>query len=215
MWLLNLEIAFNECRKGVSMLKHFAWILICCLMVSLGYSGIVLAESSKNKSQAPLFDNLSSFHHPISTKSDIAQQFFNQGLILFYAFESGESIRSFREAIRLDPTCAMCYWGLALALGSKNNMPMNGHEKQDAIEAIKKAKQYVDPKNMLEDAYIKALSKRYKSEMIVAKDASEAFTHGASLAENTEAIDYAAAMREVTQQFPKNVDAKCLYAQMG
>lgn len=191
-------------------IKHFL-ALIAIAIFSFGFSNLLSAETTNEKLQAPLFDNLNSFHHPISTKVALAQRFFNQGLILFYAFESGESIRSFREAIRLDPSCAMCYWGLALALGSKNNMPMNGHEKQEAIQAIKKAQQYVDPQNILEGAYIQALSKRYASDLKTTKDASETFTHGASLAGNIEAIEYATAMRKLAQQFPKDVDAQSLY----
>lgn len=191
--------------------KKCSFLVAISVILSLGYSSFLLAENPPEKLQAPLFDNLSSFHHPISTENPFAQQFFDQGLTLFYAFESGESIRSFREAVRLDPTCAMCYWGLALALGSKNNMPMDGNEKQEAIEAIKKAQQTVDPENALEVAYIKAVSKRYASNSIVAKDISKSFTQGASLAKNTEAADYAIAMRQVVQKFPQDIDAKNLY----
>jgi tetratricopeptide (TPR) repeat protein len=191
--------------------KSFAPFIICTLIIFFAFPAPSLAENQKIKLEAPLFSNLGSFHHPISTKIALAQQFFDQGLILFYAFESGESIRSFREAIRLDPNCAMCYWGLALALGSKNNMPMNGHEKQDGYAAIKKAEQLVSPDNTIESAYIDALSKRYSSYKILDQNPTTAFTHGASLAENNEAKDYAIAMYRVVQMFPKDVDAKSLY----
>ncbi len=59
----------------------------------------------------PLFDNLGSHHHAITTRVPEAQRYFDQGLRLVYAFNHDEAIRAFREAARLDPTCAMaCGW---------------------------------------------------------------------------------------------------------
>ena len=66
---------------------------------------------------APLFDGLGSHHHYITRSNPGAQRYFNQGLIIDFAFNHAESVRSFRAAQRLDPKCAMCYWGEALALG--------------------------------------------------------------------------------------------------
>ena len=37
---------------------------------------------------------------------------FTQGLNLFHDFWDYESSRAFEQAIRADPNCAMCYWGL-------------------------------------------------------------------------------------------------------
>ncbi|MBI2791822.1 MAG: hypothetical protein HYX61_07680 [Gammaproteobacteria bacterium] len=176
------------------------------------------SPSDTTKLGAPLFTNLGNSHHPIATQIPLAQRYFDQGLILFYGFDSGESIRSFREAIHLDPNCAMCYWGLALALSSKNNMPLDGHEKQDAFDAIKKAQQHVDPSNVSEKAYIEALSSRLSSvtsspektpeNVLVPADVMYC---GGGLSTSKEAQDYANAMREVVQQFPKDIDAKNLY----
>jgi hypothetical protein len=64
-------------------------------------------------SRAPLYDNLGSYNFPITTQSPDAQKYFNQGFILSYAFYHAEAIRAFREAAAIDPTCAMCYWGVA------------------------------------------------------------------------------------------------------
>ena len=72
----------------------------------------------------PLFDNLGSLHHPISTGSELAQQYFDQGLRLVYAFNHEEAIRSFEESARHDPDAAMPYWGIALALGPNINAAM-------------------------------------------------------------------------------------------
>ncbi len=75
----------------------------------------------------------------------MSQVYFDQGLILLYSFEFNEAIRSFRAAITLDSHCAMCYWGLALALGSKTSAPYTGRELEEAKKAIHLAAKYVNP----------------------------------------------------------------------
>ena len=45
-----------------------------------------------------------------------AQAWFDQGLTLLHDFWDYESAKAFEQAIRTDPQCAMCYWGLAQAL---------------------------------------------------------------------------------------------------
>ena len=65
----------------------------------------------------PLFAGLTeNFTYPITTKSKVAQKYFDQGLILAYGFNHAEAARSFKEATRQDPDCASCYWGLAYVL---------------------------------------------------------------------------------------------------
>jgi hypothetical protein len=63
----------------------------------------------------PLYTNLGSHYKRISTQAPAAQQYFDQGLRLVYGFNHVEAIRSFTHAAELDPTCAMCFWGIALA----------------------------------------------------------------------------------------------------
>ena len=63
-------------------------------------------------------------HVPISTKSEQAQKYFDQGFTLMYGFNHAEAIRSFKEAARLDPTCGICWWGVALSYGPNINQPM-------------------------------------------------------------------------------------------
>jgi PBP1b-binding outer membrane lipoprotein LpoB len=61
---------------------------------------------------APLFDGMGEHKHAITTNDPDAQRYFNQGLVIDFAFNHAESVRSFRAAQTLDPDCAMCYWGL-------------------------------------------------------------------------------------------------------
>ena len=74
-----------------------------------------------DKKGAPVFKGLGSHHMPITTSNPQTQKFFDQGVNLMFGFNHAEAIRSFREAARLDPACAMCWWGMAFALGPNIN----------------------------------------------------------------------------------------------
>ena len=67
----------------------------------------VLISSRPTEAATPLFDNLGTLHHPISSTSELAQRYFDQGLRLVYAFNHEEAIRSFEEAAKQDPQAAM------------------------------------------------------------------------------------------------------------
>jgi pimeloyl-ACP methyl ester carboxylesterase len=76
-----------------------------------------------DKPGAPVFQGLGD-HRMAITATPEAQRYFDQGVNLVFGFNHAEAIRSFRQAARLDPNCAMCWWGVALALGSNINLPM-------------------------------------------------------------------------------------------
>src|SRR6478609_2690515 len=73
---------------------------------------------------AQLFDGLGTFHRKITTRSPLAQRYFDQGMRFIWAFNHDEATRSFAKAAQIDPSCASCFWGVALTLGSNYNMPM-------------------------------------------------------------------------------------------
>ena len=108
------------------------------LAASVASAGQQPATASGNGGP-PLFDNLGNLHHPISTSMPKAQQYFDQGLRLVFAFNHEEAINSFEEAARLDPKAAMAYWGIALALGPNINLPMDRESEKRAYEAIQRA----------------------------------------------------------------------------
>ena len=81
---------------------------------------------------------LGSFTRPISSSNKEAQAFFNQGFQMMYAFAKPEAVRSFREAWKRDPDCAICYWGEAWAWGSYLNAPMNADEAPHAYAAMRR-----------------------------------------------------------------------------
>src|SRR5690349_4285582 len=109
--------------------RHFRiapWISVAALAVAAvaAHPAFAQGTAAEPGQLAPLLDGLSDLHHPITTKSDRAQMFFDQGLRLVYAFNHAEAIRSFKEAQRLDPECAMAYWGESFALGPNINVPL-------------------------------------------------------------------------------------------
>ena len=88
---------------------------------------------------APLFKNLGDLHYPVSTKSPLAQRYFDQGLTLAYAFNHAEAARSFRAAQQVDPDCAMAYWGEAYVLGPNINAPMKDEAVPPTWAAVQQA----------------------------------------------------------------------------
>jgi tetratricopeptide (TPR) repeat protein len=172
-------------------------IFISVLALCVGCSKSSTPESTEPKT--PLYDNLGSLHHQITTSSPEAQRYFNQGFTLSYAFNHAEAIRSFRQAAVIDPDCAMCYWGVAFALGPNINAPITPEAAKEAFEAIGHARERAAKATAKEQAYIEALAKRYSSDPKAERPPLDAA--------------YAAAMREVVKKFPEDLDAATLYAQ--
>lgn len=174
-------------------------------MVKLPHPAIAYQPSAHHAMQtsqerrAPLFDDLGDYHHPISTKSKLAQRYFDRGLILAYGFNHAEAARSFREAAKLDPNCAMCNWGLAYVLGPNINAAMEEAAVSEAWQAIQKAIKLSQYANYKERAYIQALAKRYAQTPIQDRKLLD--------------IAYANAMREVVNRYPDDLDAATLFAE--
>ncbi|HEX5385548.1 MAG TPA: hypothetical protein VFW66_02490 [Gemmatimonadales bacterium] len=146
----------------------------------------------------PLFSNLGSLHHAVSASAD-AQPWFDQGLRLIYAFNHEEAIASFREGARRDPDCAMCWWGVAVALGPNINLPMDDKAIPDAMDAVHHAQALASHASPEERDYIAAVAARYSD----AKGASRAMLDTA----------YAAAMGDLAHRYPDDPDAQTLWAE--
>jgi tetratricopeptide (TPR) repeat protein len=116
--------------------------------------------AGKAEGGAPLFGDLGDYHYPVTTRSEQAQRYFDQGLILTYAFNHPEAVRSFQEAARLDPTCAMAWWGVALNYGPNINKPMAKEDVAKAWEALQKAQGLSKQASEKERAMTEALAKR-------------------------------------------------------
>jgi tetratricopeptide (TPR) repeat protein len=149
--------------------------------------------------KAPLFSGLDGIDFPVTTKNPESQKYFNQGLMLSYASNHAEAARSFYEAIRLDSTCAMCYWGYALVLGPTYYAGMEKDNISRAYEAAQRALQLSEDLTQKERMLIMALALRYDS---VASD---------NRSWNDEA--YAFTMGSIYPIFPDDPDMGTLYAE--
>lgn len=142
---------------------------------------------------------LGSFTRPISSSNKEAQAYFDQGFQMMYSFAKPEAVRSFREAWKRDPQCAICYWGEAWAWGSYLNGPMNEEEAPHAYAAIQKALSLKDHASEKERALIDAMAVRYVEKF----DASK---------RKEQDIAYRDAMEKVSAQYPDDLDIATLYA---
>ena len=147
----------------------------------------------------PLFETaLGDHHHPISSTNEKAQAYFDQGFRLMYAFGKQDAVRSFREAWKHDPDCAICYWGEAWAWGSYLNGPMRPFEAPHAYAALQEAVARSGGASPKERAYVEALSARYVEDFDPERRR-----------EQDEA--YAEAMRKLAEAYPDDLDAVTLY----
>ncbi|MFO0715959.1 MAG: hypothetical protein U0233_03700 [Nitrospira sp.] len=168
-------------------------------------SGLLVAEwastfgAGRARAEATLFDNLGTLHHEITTTSELAQKYFDQGLRLVYAFNHEEAITAFTEASRLDPDAPMPYWGVALSLGPNINSAMDAKAETRAADAIHKAAARLVMATPRERAYVEALATRYSSKKSSSRKGRD------------EA--YAKAMRRLASEFPDDVDAAVLFAE--
>ena len=156
-------------------------------------------STSENAKPAELLEGLGGHVHPIATKSELAQKFFNQGIALIYGFNHDEAARLFGRAAELDPASPMPHWGIALALGPNYNMPPMPEREEKAWKAIEKAIQLAPKAPANERAYIEALVTRYS------KDPKED--------RKQLAVNYKDAMKQVMKHYPDDLDAATLYAE--
>ena len=156
-------------------------------------------QQSPSSSEPPLWNNLGTLSFKVTTGKPLAQQYFDQGLRLAYAFNHDEAARAFRMAQKIDPSCAMCYWGEALVLGPNINMPMSPEAVAPAVAASNKAVKMMKRSAPREQALIKALTVRYSPD---------------PNADRTQLnIAYADAMKKVVERFPRDENIGVLYAE--
>jgi tetratricopeptide (TPR) repeat protein len=158
-----------------------------------------IAAPASDVGPVPLLTDLAAATFPVSAVSVEARRWFAQGLQLSYGFNHAGAVASFRMAQRLDPACALCWWGEALALGPNINAPMDGRDREAALAALERALALKGGASPLEQALIDALATRYSAD------------EGADRA----ALDaaYAEAMLNVARRFPADEDVAVLAAE--
>lgn len=158
-----------------------------------------MLATAQQPDSVPLYIDLGAHHVPISTQVPAAQRYFDQGMRLVYGFNHAEAVRAFTEAARLDPDCAICHWGSALAYGPNVNAPMDSAGGAAAWAHLQMAIALRDKASPRERALIDALARRYASP----PPADRASLDSA----------YASAMEDVVARYPDDLDAATLYAE--
>ena len=161
---------------------------------------LALVFCASGNATEPVYEGLGDYSRKITTKSGKAQRYFDQGLALLHGFNHRGAIRSFQEAARFDPQCAMAHWGAALAAGPHINYALVPPPMAElAWKELTLAKQHASNASEIERALIGALNKRYAYPQ----------------PEDRSALDqaYADAMREVWKKFPNDVDVGALFAE--
>jgi len=164
------------------------------------WSTLTLAGSNLDAAKEPLYDGLGSYSRKVTTNSAEAQRYFDQGLGFLHGFNHRAAIRAFQQAAELDPECAMAHWGVALACGPHiNSMAVPRAEAELAWTELGLAQKNAGNASAVERALIDALAKRYANPQ--PEDRSE--------------LDraYAAAMREVWKEYPKDPEIGGLFAE--
>lgn len=181
-------------------MKFYSLVLVACISLAVSPGPAQHTDSKPISSgEAPLFGDLGNYHHAVTTKSPAAQEYFDQGLRLMYGFNHDEAILSFKEAAKLDPDCAMAYWGIALAHGPNYNAQMDAEGGKASLEALRKAQGLAPKASEPERAYIEALAKRYSDDPKADRKALDKA--------------YADAMRELAKRYPDDADAATLFAE--
>ena len=150
-------------------------------------------------SEPPLWEGLGPLTYKIATANAEAQAYFDQGLRLAYAFNHDEAQRAFRKAQKVDPNCAMCFWGEALVLGPNINLPMQDDAIAPALAAAEQARALSANASPREQALIVALATRYAADPKAERAKLDAA--------------YAGAMADVAAKFPDDNDIAALYAE--
>ena len=163
-------------------------------------SALVGCRTGGAASRDDLVPGLATYQRAVTTRSEFAQRWFDQGMTLYWGFDHDEAEHSFARAAEIDPGCAMAYWGEALSAGPNyNNASMDEARSRRAHEALEKARANVDDESPAEQALVTALEKRYAWPP----------------PEDRRALDeaWAAAMKAVSERYPADQDARALYAE--
>ncbi len=193
--VLNL---FFSCKKSNEQPKE----LIVKTTTSSKYNcvpQVTDAEWYKKDNIAPLLKGYDAVNYPISTQNTLVQRYFNQGMTLAYGFNHAEAARSFYYATKLDPDCAMAFWGYAYVLGPNYNAGMEDDNYERAYGAIQKAKELSKNATEKETQFINAMALRYAPEP----------------PEDRTTLDtkYSEAMKALYDQYPEDTEISALYAE--
>jgi len=193
-------------NRSVSIRLYRAVGVACAVAALLGLASChkeptAHAPAGGAQEAEPFFTGLGKIHIPLTTQSEDAQKYFDQGLALSFAFNHRPADRSFVEATVRDPNCALCYWGSALVIGPNvNDYPMHPGNVARARVLAAQANRLAANGSPKEQALAAALVERYGPE-------------GSNYDPTALNVAYADAMRAVAALFPDDANVLALAAE--
>jgi tetratricopeptide (TPR) repeat protein len=173
------------------------YLFICPLLLLAQHD---MNMSSTKEKPIELIEGYGNVNFKVTTSSKKAQDYFNQGLAMTYAFNHGAAISSFKRAAQIDPSLAMAYWGIAYANGININDPvLTPARMRESYKAVKKALSLSKNASKKEKDFINALMSRYSKD---------------SMADQVKLnTAYKNAMEKLYNKYPDDLDAAVLFAE--
>ena len=159
------------------------------ILAGHSYHGEVFNEGPRQG--AYLMKGTGNVHFPATSDVEGVQDFIDQGVGQLHGFWYLEAERSFRQALTLDPECAIAYWGAAMA-------NMNNRERAKGF--IEKAVERKEKASAREQKYIDALNTYLKDE---AKEEADRRKHG---------LKYIESLENIVLDHPEDLEAKAFLA---
>jgi tetratricopeptide (TPR) repeat protein len=173
--------------------------LIICLLLTVASHARAQSTDAHNEPPAARTGNRGTSGFLLTSTVEAARREFERGLAHYYAFDRVRAGEAFAAAERLDPACAMCAWGVALALGPSPDAPRDPAREEGAHRAAVRAAARAAGASMREQGLIGALATRYAAP-------------GASWSRGALDSAYASAMGEVADRFAGDPDVLVLHA---
>jgi len=207
-------------RSGAARRGFGSWAVALSLALGVACSGAAPAVRSapdapsqwdavfgRATKEPVLQDGLGPIHMATSTKSALAQRWFDQGLAQLFGFAHEDAIRSFEQTLKLDPSLGIAEWGIAYAYGPNINLAMDAWRGQRANEALARATHMEAGATALERALIDSLTVRYSTDTHIEPFGSE----------SRDPLDraYWGRMQDVMHQFPDDMNVATLTAEAG
>ena len=185
-------------KTGITFLAALVLIFsVGCTQDNSGSPG-----NSDSDIKAILVEGTGTYTRKISTESELAQKFFDQGLRYAWAFHFPESIASYQQAAIHDPDHPMIYWGMAHAIGPNPNSRYSGMPDDpmgEGLIAINKAMALIENATPQEKEIISALHVLYDKESIPD--------------DNDRDIAYMRASEKLQEKYPNDPDIVTIYAE--
>ncbi len=143
------------------------------------------------RQEAHLMPGMGTIHFPVSIATTEGQAFIDQGVAQLHSFYYLEAERSFRQAARIDPACALAYWGMAMA--NTNN--------------AKRARGFLDV--ALEKARSRSVTRR---EQLYLDALAGHYKEGKGIDDKARRQAWLRGLEKVVQEFPADIDARAWLA---